>query len=148
VSLENTEVIAAKSSFISTSHDMWRAMSHVSAPEPTSEAGAVRSRRTRVSARPVLSDEVRFGAEGRVATPDPSWMVGQVQSLWARGSSRDLLGRGEGSGASDTWQRRSLHKLGGGFRCHGGMWQHVDAYLAFYLGLNHVRGGTRCTGYR
>jgi hypothetical protein len=44
----------------------------VSAAEPTSEAGAVRSRRTRVSVGPLLSGEVRSGAEGRVAAPDPS----------------------------------------------------------------------------
>jgi hypothetical protein len=50
-------------------------MGHMSAPEPTSEVGAVQSRRTRVSDGPLLSDETGSGAEGRVTAPDPSWMV-------------------------------------------------------------------------
>jgi hypothetical protein len=43
VCLGNTKallhVVPAKLFFISTAHDQWRAMRHVSAPEPTSEAG-------------------------------------------------------------------------------------------------------------
>jgi hypothetical protein len=82
-------------------------MGHVSAPEPTTEVGAVRSQRTRVSAGSLLSVEAGSGAEGHMAVSDPSWMARGVQSLWARGSVGALLGEGEGSGALDTWQRRS-----------------------------------------
>jgi hypothetical protein len=60
--------VAAKPSFISVAHGLWRSMEHVSALEPTSKAGAVRSQRTRVSARPLLNGEAR-------SVPDPSWMV-------------------------------------------------------------------------
>jgi hypothetical protein len=62
--------VATKPSFISTAHGRWRAMGHVSAPEPTSEADAVRSRMMRVSAGPLLSGETGSGAEGCVAAPD------------------------------------------------------------------------------
>jgi hypothetical protein len=63
-------------------------MEHVSALEATSKAGAVRSRRTRVSTGPLL-----YGEAG-------------LESL-ARGSTGALLGRGEGFRALDTWQRWS-----------------------------------------
>jgi hypothetical protein len=69
--------IAAKPSFISTAHGLWRAMRHVSAPEPTSEAAAVRSQRACVSAGPLLSGEVGSTVEGHMVVPDPSWMARQ-----------------------------------------------------------------------
>jgi hypothetical protein len=50
-------------------------MGHVSTPEPTSEVGGVRSQRMRVSAGALLISEARSGAEGRVAAPDPYWMM-------------------------------------------------------------------------
>jgi hypothetical protein len=65
-------------------------MGHVLAPEPTTEAGAVQSRRTRVSTGSFLSAKAGSGAEGHVVAPNPSWMA-----------------RGEGSEPLDTWQRRS-----------------------------------------
>jgi hypothetical protein len=59
--------VAAKPSFISIAHGLWRSMGHVSTLEPTSKASAVQSRRTRVSARPLLNSEAG-------SVPDPSWM--------------------------------------------------------------------------
>jgi hypothetical protein len=50
-------------------------MGHVTAPDPTTEVGGVRSRRTRVSAGSLHSSEMGSDAEGRVAAPDPSWMA-------------------------------------------------------------------------
>jgi hypothetical protein len=47
-------------------------MAHVSALEPSTEVGAVWSRRTRVSAGSLLSGEAGSGVEGRVAALDPS----------------------------------------------------------------------------
>jgi hypothetical protein len=47
-------------------------MGHMSAPEPTFEAGAAQSQRTCVSAGPLLSGEEGSGAEGHMETPDPS----------------------------------------------------------------------------
>jgi hypothetical protein len=64
-------------------------MGHVSAPDPTSEAGVVYSLRTRVSARPLLSDVAGSGAEGHMVESYPSWTV-----------RRGLEPLG-------TWQRRS-----------------------------------------
>jgi hypothetical protein len=85
----------------------------------------------RISAKPLLSGEVRSDAEGRVAAPDPSWMATGVLSLWACGNAR------------------ALPKQGGGFRYRGGTWQRVDAHLAFCPGLKHVHGvPRRSVGYR
>jgi hypothetical protein len=56
-------------------------MGHVSAPEPTNEAGVVRSQRTCVSVRSLLIGKVGSDVEGRVAASDPSWMVMEIQSL-------------------------------------------------------------------
>jgi hypothetical protein len=56
-------------------------MEHMSASEPITEEGAVRSRRAHVSATSLLSNEVGSDAERRVAASDPSWMVREVQSL-------------------------------------------------------------------
>jgi hypothetical protein len=47
-------------------------MGHMLVPEPIFEAGAVRSRRTPVSAGALLGGEVGSGAEGHVTAPDPS----------------------------------------------------------------------------
>jgi hypothetical protein len=77
-------------------------MEHVSAPKPTSKAGAVQSQRTRVSAEALLSSEAGSGVEGRVAVSDPFWMARRVRSLWARGNIRALIGGGEGSKGLDT----------------------------------------------
>jgi hypothetical protein len=74
--------VAAMSSSISTAHGPWRAMGHVSALEPTTEVGVVRSQSTCVSAGSLLSSEVGSGAEEHMAALDPSWMVrGGVWSL-------------------------------------------------------------------
>jgi hypothetical protein len=105
-------------------------MGHVSAPEPTSEAGAIQSRRTRVSGGALLSGEAGFGAKGRVAASDPSWMARR------------------GPEALGTWQRRSPPRRRRGARCRCGMWQRVDVCLAFCLGLKHVCGDTQSVGYR
>jgi hypothetical protein len=59
-------------------------MGHVTAPEPTTEAGAVQSRRTHVSAGSLLSGEAGSSAQGRVAALDPSWMA------WGRGAVQSL----------------------------------------------------------
>jgi hypothetical protein len=88
--------VAAKPSFISMTHSLWRAMGHVSAPEPTSEVGAVRSRRMRISAGPLLSGEAGFDVERRMTVSDPSWMV--------KGGLEPL----------GTWQRRSPPRRRGG----------------------------------
>jgi hypothetical protein len=57
-------------------------MGHMSAPESTTEAGEVRSRRTHASARYLLSSEARSSAEGRVVGLDPSWMArGDLEPL-------------------------------------------------------------------
>jgi hypothetical protein len=114
------QVIASKPPFISMARRVpWDACQHRSPP----------------------LRQVRSGAEGRVSAPDPSLAVrrgpvlrdtrqrrtppgwrGVVWSLWARGSTGDLLGGGEGSEALDTWQRRGLSKQGGGFQCRSGTW--------------------------
>jgi hypothetical protein len=68
---------AAKPSFISMAHSLWRAIGHVSALEPTSKAG--------VSAGPLLSGEVGSDAEGHVVALDPSWMAGrgpEILGMW------------------------------------------------------------------
>jgi hypothetical protein len=57
-----------------------------------------------VSAESLLSGEAGYGAEGRVAAPDPSWMARGVRSLWACGS----VG--------------ALPMLEGGFQYRGGTW--------------------------
>jgi hypothetical protein len=62
-------------------------MGHVSALEPTIEAGVIWSQRTSVSAKSLLSGKAGSSAEGCVAAPDPSWMAkgsrasGHVASL-------------------------------------------------------------------
>jgi hypothetical protein len=73
----------------------------MSAPELISEAGAVRSRRTRVSAGALFGGEAESGAEGRIAVSDSSWMV-------RRGP--EPLG---------TWQHRSPPRRRGGVRSLG-----------------------------
>jgi hypothetical protein len=50
-------------------------MRHVSAPEPTIEAGAVRSRWMCVSAGSLLSSEAGSSVERRVVVADLSWMA-------------------------------------------------------------------------
>jgi hypothetical protein len=64
--------IAAKPFFITMTHGPRRAMGHVSAPELTSEAGAVRSRGMHVSAGALLGGKEGSGAEGCVAAPKPA----------------------------------------------------------------------------
>jgi hypothetical protein len=66
--------VATKPSSISTAHGPWRAIGHVPAPEPTTEEGAIWSQRTCASAGTLLSSEVRFGAEERVAEPLGTWL--------------------------------------------------------------------------
>jgi hypothetical protein len=77
-------------------HDPWKAMGYVSAPEPTTEVGAVQSQRMCVSVGSHLSGEAGSGAEGRMVVMDPSWMVRGVLSLWACGSAGALLDGGRG----------------------------------------------------
>jgi hypothetical protein len=51
----------------------------------------------------------------------------------------------------ESWTRGTagaLPKQGGGFQCHGAMWQHVGACFAFCLGLKHVCGGIQSVGNR
>jgi hypothetical protein len=50
-------------------------MGHMSAPESTIEAGAVRSRWTCVSAGSLLSSEAGSSVEGHVVVADLSWMA-------------------------------------------------------------------------
>jgi hypothetical protein len=69
--------VAAKPTFISMAHGLWRAMGHVLALKPTSEVGAVWSRRARVSAGPLLSGKAGSGVKRCVVAPDPSQMVRQ-----------------------------------------------------------------------
>jgi hypothetical protein len=73
--------VATKPSFISTAHSLRRDMGHVSAPEPTTEAGADRYRRTRVSTGPNLSSEaglvLRDAWQGRIP---PGWRGGSRAS--------------------------------------------------------------------
>jgi hypothetical protein len=97
--------IVAKPHFISMAHGLQSVMGHVSAPEPTTKAVWFRAE-GRVSALdPSLA--ARRGPMLRHAwqcRPPPGWR-GRVRSLWARGSTGALLGREEGSGALDMWQR-------------------------------------------
>jgi hypothetical protein len=135
--LGNTRVslyaVAAKPSFISTAHGSRRPMGHVPAPESTTEAGVVQSRRMHVSAESFLISKVGSGAEGRVAAPDPSRMARRVRSSWAHGSAGALLGGGEGSGALDTWQRRSpplsREACSGTAVARGNVWMHTLSFV-------------------
>jgi hypothetical protein len=77
-------------------------MGHMSAPEATTEAGAVRSRRTRVSGESLLISEAEFGTKGHVTALDLSWMTRGVRSLWARDNVRALLGVGKVSRILNT----------------------------------------------
>jgi hypothetical protein len=64
-------------------------MGHMSALEPTTEVGAVRSRRMCVSAESLLSDDAGSGAMGCMAALDPSWMTRGAQEplgMWQRQS--------------------------------------------------------------
>jgi hypothetical protein len=85
--------VAAKLYFISMGHGLWIAMGHVSALEPTSKAGTVLSRRTRVSVGSLLNGEVGSNAEGRVSAPDPSWMAGGIRSLRQMAAPEPSLSR-------------------------------------------------------
>jgi hypothetical protein len=103
----------------------------------------------RGSVGPLLDDEVRSGASRHVAVPEPSWMGRwgpEHLGTWQCRSPPRRRG-----GGPEPWTCGSvgaLHKLRGEFWYRGGTWQHVDAYLAFCLGLKYVRLGTWSAGYR
>jgi hypothetical protein len=84
-------------------------MGHVSAPEPTSEVGAVRSWGTRVSAGALLCGEAGSDAEGHVAALEPPRWRGGIRSHMTHDSAGVLLDGEMGSVTWDMWQRRSPH---------------------------------------
>jgi hypothetical protein len=75
-------VIAAKPFFISTAHEPWRAMRHMSVPEPTSEAGC--------------GSELRDTCQCQ----NPSRWRGGVRCRWTCGNTGALLDGEAGSRAS------------------------------------------------
>jgi hypothetical protein len=89
---------AAKPFFIPVVHSPPGAGGHMTTPELPSQEGRARCRGTHGSTGAHLSKEVRFRAEGHVATPELT------------------SARRRGPGPRDMWQHRSSPRQGGEVR--------------------------------